>query len=73
MSECPTVLNLRIFNHQIVANLPKNVAKKERFLKYVRILGFFQKRWVFWEKLEFFKIGKRGKFAVECVSNDIIF
>ena len=27
---------------------------------------------VFLEKLEFFRIGKGGKFVIECVSNDII-
>ena len=34
---------------------------------------FFEKRWVFRKKsLNFFKIAKSGKFAVECVSNGII-
>ena len=33
---------------------------------FVEIMGFFWKK-----NLNFFKIAKDGKFAVECVSNDI--
>ena len=43
-------------------------------LKYGQSLGFFDKKGcIFEEKLEFFKISKAGKFAVQCVSNDIIY
>ena len=43
------------------------------FLKYVRTLGFWKKRWALLGKnLNFLKIGKRGNFAVKCVLNDTI-
>ena len=34
-SHCPTVLNIQIFNHQILVNLPQNSTEKLKFLKYV--------------------------------------
>ena len=44
-----------------------------RFVQYVQKLVFFWKKVGFFEKeLLFFKIGKGGKFAEECVSTDII-
>ena len=66
---CSTKPNLKIFYHQIIANLPWNATERE-FLKYVINLGLFGDFCA--KKLNFFKIGKGSKFAVECASNDII-
>ena len=61
---------MKIFYDQIVATLPYNATELETyetwgvFLK--KIMGFFEL------KLDFFKIAKGGKFAVECLSNDTI-
>ena len=39
----------------------------------VQNLGFFKKnRWVFWKKMNFLKIAKGNKFALECLSNAIV-
>ena len=58
---CPTVLNLKIFVHQISSKFAVDWTEIEKFLRYVRNLGFL-------------KIRKGNKFAVaaECVSNDPI-
>ena len=67
-----TILKLKNFHHQIIANLQWNVTEIERFLKHAQNLVSFEKSWFFFEKLDFFfKFGKDGKFAAECVSNDI--
>ena len=50
---------LENFYHQIIENLLWNATEIVIFLKYVQNLGFL-------------KIGKGGKFTVECVSNDIL-
>ena len=63
-----TVLKLKNFHHQTIANLPYNATEIVRFLKYVRKLGVIKKVGFFEKKLKFFKIGKGGKFA-----DDIIF
>ena len=45
----------------------------KRLLKYVRTqFGFIERKVEVFEKPDFFKIGKGGKFAVECLSNDNI-
>ena len=44
-----TVLTLKIFNHQIIANLPYTAIEIVRFLKYVRKF-FFRKSWDFLKK-----------------------
>ena len=68
-----TVLTVKFFNHQFIANLPQNSTQIVRYLKYVQNLGFFDlKSWVFRKKVFFFKIAKGGKIAVECVSTNII-
>ena len=60
------------FQHQTTVKLPLNASKRERFLKYVRNLRFFERRCFFFEeKCFYFKIAKTDKFAVECVSIDI--
>ena len=49
--------------------------KYKNFSKLTKFRFFLEKKQFFSEKLkkiEFFKTVKRGKFAVECVSNDII-
>ena len=61
------------FYHQIKQNLPCNATEIVRFLKtYENWLSFEKKRWLFWN-LNFLKIGKSGKLALECVTNDIFF
>ena len=65
-AECPDS-EIEFFYHQIIRNLPKNATEIVRFLKTFKIWGFFGKK-----TLQFFKIVKGGKFAVECVSNDTI-
>ena len=69
------ILNLKIFYHQVIAYLPYNKTEIVRFLKYIRNGYFLKKNMDFFGKKTgfFFKIGKGGKFSVECVSNAIIF
>ena len=52
------IVNLNFFYQQIIANWLSNANETVRFLKYVKRLGFFREK-VFFEKLDFFKIGKR--------------
>ena len=59
------------FFQQLVANLPLNATALVRFLETFEILAFFEKKG-FFTKLDFFKIARSSKFAVECVSNGII-
>ena len=69
MSDCSVV---EFFNHQVIANLPWNAIEILRVLKTYEIWVFL-KKYVFRKKTSFFfNIVKGGKFAVECVSNDII-
>ena len=69
-----TLLNAKLFFHQIVANLPENATGIVRILRTFKIWGFFGKIDGFFEKKTcfFFKIDKGGKFAIECASNSII-
>ena len=68
MSECPDDSQFEVFL-QIIAN----AIEIEIILKYGRNLGFLEKKMDFFEEnVAFFKIGKVGKIAVECVSNNIV-
>ena len=68
-----TVLTVKVFHHQIIANLPQNATKIRRNLKSYEIWVFLKSTMVFAEKNLFSLItGKEGKFALKCVSNDII-
>ena len=63
-------LNVKLFFHQIVAQLPYYATGIVRILKTFKIWVFFRKIDGFWKKNDFFfKIDKGGKFAVECVTN----
>ena len=69
--ECPKDSEFDFFDHQIIPNLPWSAIDIPRFLKYLRNLGFLKKDGFFQKKfLNFFPIGRGGKFAAECVSND---
>ena len=37
MSECPTVLSLKVFIHQVTANIPQNATENVRLLKTYEI------------------------------------
>ena len=68
-----TFLNMKICLDQIVANLPQNATEVVKFLETFKMWVFFEKLdGVFGKNLNFVKIAKGGKFAVECVSNGII-
>ena len=68
-----TLLNVKLFFDQTVANLPYKAPEVLRFLKTFEIWVFFEKKDGFFEKnLNFFEISKGGKIAVECVSNGIV-
>ena len=68
-----TLLNVKLFFDQIVANLPCNATGIIRILKTFKIWVFLEKQIGFLKKnLNFFQIDECGKFAVECVSNSII-
>ena len=65
-------LTVQIFCLQIIANLPSNATEIISFPKTFKVC-FWKNRWVFSRKnLNFFKMANSGKFAVECVSNDIL-
>ena len=63
----------RLF-HQIIKFLSYNATGTLRFFQNVQKLVVFRKKMVFFKKNhEIFKIAKGGKYAVKCVSIDIIF
>ena len=71
LANCPgtaELLKLKVSSHQFITDLPQNATVISRFLKYVRNLGFLERKLVLCQKRIrfFFKIGKKGKFAVEC-------
>ena len=45
--------------------------KNSKISYNVQKLGFQKNRWIFKKKLEFFKITKGGKFAIDCLLNGI--
>ena len=68
------ILNLKIFHHQIIQVCRRMRLKYKDFSNTYENCFFFKKKEVvfFGKNLIFvIKIAKGGKFAVECVSNDI--
>ena len=63
---CSRVLTVKIFDHQIVTNLPQNTTQIIILLKTYEIWVFLNETMDFSKK---FKIRKGSKFAVECVSD----
>ena len=60
------VVTVKVLSHQFIENLPKHATEVVRFLETYEIWVFFEENSRFW------KFGKGGNFAVECVSNDVI-
>ena len=69
-----SILNLNFFKPPIYNQFAVEWTEIVKFLKYVRKVIFFKQAGFFEKKLIFFfKIGKGGKFAVECVYWKILF
>ena len=62
-----------IFFHPVLAKLPQNAIELVKSLETFKIWNFFEKIEGFSEKkMNFCNFAQGGKFAVECVSNDMI-
>ena len=66
ISECPDDREFEIFSSPIDCKSAVEYYSSSKISQIRMKFGFFRKK-----KLKFFRIGKGGKFAVECGSNDV--